>query len=348
MKIEFLQYYSTKQSLDTDNNLLILKEDKYIIKKLENYSDMNSIYQKMISSIIIDILNVDKSLLNFSPMIFNHIQNELKENNIDVGKELNFAIQFLSIIPIADKVYYDKNTKIFSFIFKDSHKDKKSIIELKWKEYDKFSNEFFYQSYLWVVSDKNDGKGIDLKRNIVNNYLRNIEDLDIITTLTNDQVNDIVSHFDDILKMVIEDRTKEYFENKKMMKEEFVGLYSKSDALHSDIVKRILSMIAIIAAGIYGIIFVDGQVFNWTNKNINMAILFIVFLLGEIFITFSFIIDIISFEKYKSKLKEIYGVQLLMNTKEWDAVMKTRMYIFPILSLIIMLIGTCITIIHFW
>lgn len=61
MKIEFLQYYSTKQSLDTDNNLLILKEDKYIIKKLENYSDMNSIYQKMISSIIIDIIQKNNS-----------------------------------------------------------------------------------------------------------------------------------------------------------------------------------------------------------------------------------------------------------------------------------------------
>lgn len=33
----------------------------------------------------------------------------------------------------------------------------------------------------------------------------------------------MVTHFDDILKMLIANRTKEYYDNKKMMKEEFVG-----------------------------------------------------------------------------------------------------------------------------
>lgn len=345
---EFLQYYSSKQGLNIDNYLFLIEEEKCTVKELKNYSDINSVYQEMISSIIIDIPNVNKSLLNFSPLIFDHIKAKLRENNIEVGKSIDFVIQFLSIIPIADKVYYDEATKLFSFVFMDSQKEKRSFIELKWKEYEKFSNKFFYQSYLWIVSDKNKGIGIDLKRNIVNNYLNNIENLELITTLSDNQINDMVNHFDDILKMVIENRTKEYFDNKKMMKEEFVGLFSKSDEIYSDIVKRILSLIAIIAAGIYGVIFVDGQVFNWTNKNRNMAILFIIFLLGEIFISCSFIIDIISFRKYKHKLKEIYGIQLLMNIKEWDAVMKTRNYLFPILSLFILIIGTYLVIRHFW
>ncbi|MBC8589675.1 hypothetical protein [Wansuia hejianensis] len=345
---EYLEYYSSKQNLGTDNYLLIMREERCIIEKLDNYSDMNSIYKEMVSSIIIDVPNVNKSLLNFSPLIFDCIQDKLRENNINIGKELDFVIQFLSMIPIADKVCYDKDTKIYSFIFMDSKKDKKSSIELKWKEYEKFSNTFFYKSYSWIISDKNKGIGIDVKRSIINNYLNNMENLEMLTTLSEGQVNDMVSHFDDILKMVIENRTKEYFDNKKMMKEEFVGLFSKSDELYSDIVKRILSLIAIIAAGIYGVIFVDGKVFDWANKNRNMAILFIVFLIGEIFISCSFVIDIISFQKYKHKLKDIYGVQLLMDTKEWDKVMKTRSYLFPIISLIIVILGTGVVIRHFW
>lgn len=158
----------------------------------------------------------------------------------------------------------------------------------------------------------------------------------------------MVTHFDDILKMVIANRTKEYFDNKRMMKEEFVGLFSKSNEIYSGIVQRILSLIVVIAVGIYGVVFVDGQAFDWTQKNRNMAILFIIFLIGELFVCFSFITDIISFQKYKNKLKKIYGMQLLMNTKEWDEIMKTRNYSFPILSLIFVIIGTCVVIRYFW
>lgn len=345
---EFLQYYSSKQGIDKDNYLFILSEEKCIVKKLKDHSNINSVYQEMISSIIIDIPNANKSLLNFSPLIFDDIQDELIENNIKVGKAINFVIQFLSLIPIADKIFYDEDTKIFSFVFMDAQKEKRAFIKLKWKEYEKFANNFFYQSYLWIISDKNKGIGIDLKRNIVNNYLNNIENLESIMTLSDNQVNEMVSHFDDILKMVIENRTREYFDNKKMMKEEFVGLFSKSDEIYSDIVKRILSLIAIIAAGIYGVIFVDGQVFDWTKKNRNMAILFIIFLFGEIFVGCSFIGDISSFQKYKNKLKGIYGVQLLMNTEEWDTIMQTRKFVFPAVSLLIVIIGTCLVIRYYW
>lgn len=53
-------------------------------------------------------------------------------------------------------------------------------------------------------------------------------------------------------------------------------------------------------------------------------------------------------QRYKNKLKEIYGIQLLMNTKEWDDVMKTRNYSFPFLSLIFVIIGTCMVVSYFW
>lgn len=346
--IELLEYYSSKQNLGTENYLIIVNEKKCILEKLDNYVDDNIAYQEMTSPIIIDIPNANKSSLNFSPLIFRNIQDKLIKNNIEFGEEINFLTQFISLIPISDKVIYNKDTKIFSFIFINSQKEKRSFIELKWKEYKKLSNDFFYQSYLWIISDKNKGISTNVRRNIVNNYLNNVENLETIISLTDSQVKDMVTHFDDILKMVIANRTKEYFDNKRMMKEEFVGLFSKSNEIYSGIVQRILSLIVVIAVGIYGVVFVDGQAFDWTQKNRNMAILFIIFLIGELFVCFSFITDIISFQKYKNKLKKIYGMQLLMNTKEWDEIMKTRNYSFPILSLIFVIIGTCVVIRYFW
>lgn len=346
--IELLEYYSSKQNLGTENYLIIVNEKKCILEKLDNYVDDNIAYQEMTSPIIIDIPNANKSSLNFSPLIFRNIQDKLIKNNIEFGEEINFLTQFISLIPISDKVIYNKDTKIFSFIFINSQKEKRSFIELKWKEYKKLSNDFFYQSYLWIISDKNKGISTNVRRNIVNNYLNNVENLETIISLTDSQVKDMVTHFDDILKMVIANRTKEYFDNKRMMKEEFVRLFSKSNEIYSGIVQRILSLIVVIAVGIYGVVFVDGQAFDWTQKNRNMAILFIIFLIGELFVCFSFITDIISFQKYKNKLKKIYGMQLLMNTKEWDEIMKTRNYSFPILSLIFVIIGTCVVIRYFW
>lgn len=345
---EFLQYYSSKQDLMTENRLLILTDKKCVIEELENCSDDNLIYRDLLSSLIIDISGVNKSLLNFSPSIFNDISAKLEKYNIDLNNALDFVIQFLSLIPIADKVMYDEETKTFLFIFTDFQKEKKSCIKLKWKEYGKVTNTFFYQCYLWITSDKNKGIDIDLKRNIVKNYLNNMENLDAITTLSSNDIKDMFIHFDDILKMVIANRTKEYFDNKRMMKEEFVSLFSKSNEIYSDIVKRILSLIVVIAAGIYGVVFVDGQVFDWAKQNRDMSILFIVFLIGEFFVGFSFIADIMSFQNYKNKLKEIYGIQLLMNTKEWEEVMKTRSYFFPSLALMLVIIGTCIVINYFW
>lgn len=86
----------------------------------------------------------------------------------------------------------------------------------------------------------------------------------------------MVTHFDDILKMVIANRTKKYFDNKRMIKEEFVGLFAKSNEIYSDVVKRILSLIVAIAVGIYGSVFASEQIFDWTQQNRNSAVLFIV------------------------------------------------------------------------
>ncbi|MEL7647304.1 MAG: hypothetical protein AAGU76_04385 [Sedimentibacter sp.] len=345
---EFLQYYSTKQDLMTVNQLFIPTDNKCAIEALEDYSDTNLIYRDMLSSVIIDIPSVNKSLMNFSPSILDEIRAKLEKYNKDLNNALNFIIQFLSLIPIADKVMYDEETKTFLFILTDFQKEKKSCIKLKWKEYEKVTNTFFYQCYLWITSDKNKGIDIDLKRNIVKNYLNNMENLDLITTLSSNDITDMFIHFDDILKMVIANRTKEYFDNKRMMKEEFVGLFTKSNEIYSDIVKRILSLIIVIAAGIYGVVFVNGQIFDWSKPNRDMSILFIVFMIGEVFVGSSFVADIVSFRNYKNKLKEIYGIQLLMNTNEWEKVMKTRSYIFPSLALALVIIGTLIVINHFW
>lgn len=315
---DVIKYYKNKPIHANCDIIKITEKSIESFRYTFSYKEYDA-YKKLLSSIIIDIKGVHKTDINFSPSLFNDIM--LYTNSWSNNKPLRFLIEVLSLIAICDKVVYDEDSKYFIATFKNLKMSKEKSVKFKWKEYDKLNN-VFYQSYLWIIKDILSETYIDVKRDIVRSYITSIHNINDLFQLNEEDIKNIIMNYESVLRIIIEGKSEEYFKNRVLMKEEYVSTFSKIDEVYNNAVKRFVSLLIAIAAGLYGIIFANGDIIDF--KNTYVKIVLSIFLIAEFILFIIFIIDWNLVKKYREKIKSIYIKHLFINTEEWDSYLETN------------------------
>ncbi len=304
---DVIEYYSTKE-LSGDKYLVICGDRspwQRII--LTTSPDESTVYQNLIESEVVDLPQISKATLNISPMLFE----EICQKNLQAGyKAINHLLymrDLLSLISISDQVI-SKDGNLFRFYFL-SEEGKKAFV-VKWKDWNALSNGIWFECYKWITDSGTKSIDSKIKREIVRTVLRQIP-VDKLSSQSKDKIQDLICGCNSALRMVISNKTKEYFQLVNAMKNEYVNLFSKHRENYNSFVNQFLSLIVAIALGIYTLL--DKGLLNDLPSNKGKVVPFLVFfLIAELFVLVSQLFQRSALQDFVDKLKNIYKHRFFM------------------------------------
>lgn len=340
---KFFKYYEMKLKKEEKPCILNATGEIIEIQILDYSKSFNLVYKELLNNVILDMAILNKTSINVSPYIFSML------SNLSGIEQLycKYISEFLSLLCIADRVIVLNNDMDY-FEFQIFTKDRVKKIRHKWLD-TSLNTEMWLTCYKWITSDGWKSIDINLKRQIVreviakyynsNHLEKNIEFTEI----------ELVRIFDNSLKLIIEGRTEEYFETFKVLKGEYVEIYSKNFESLSNIVNSILALIVALSAGMYGVFISQGEIPDLFAPNKSFGVFLLVILIAEVFVLFSAILKFQSHETYLGNLRKINTERLMISEEDQNYFDYSKSFLnkFIFIVLGIMIIATLIGIIWY-
>lgn len=295
------------------------RDDILDIEPVTYSDDLGHTYQELLDTVILDVGSLKKAAVTTPPDIFYYLSN----HNGNSNPFCRFLSEFLSLMAISDRVIAsDENLNKFEFqIFT---KDNVKKFKFTWQDVESMNNNFWYSCYKWITSDGQKSVDAKLKRNIVREAIAKHYSEDSVKSFDEESKSELIQIFDNILRLIVSGRTTEYFETQKTLKAEYIDIYSKNFESFSNVVNAILALIVALVAGMYGVLFAQGEVFDVFSPNKSVGILLILMLVAEIFVLISSIAKFISHNSYIKKLRKINSDKLMISDEDQEYLKNNR------------------------
>lgn len=332
--IALFKYYEKK--INYGRSPLTVTKNKNVldIEKLKYSDESNQVYRMLLDTVILDVGSLKKDSIAIPPEIFSMLS-EQTENRVSYCKYLS---EFLSVLVISDRVIAsDENLNNFEFqIFT---KDNVKKFKYTWLDFESMKNGYWYTCYKWITSEDQKSVDIKVKRHIIREGITKYYNEDSIISFDDKKKTELIKIFDNTLRMIVSDKTQEYFETQKTLKAEYIDIYSKNFDSLSNVVNSILALFVALAAGLYGVLFSQGEVFDFFTPNKPVGVLLIVMLIAEVFVLVSSIFKLNSHSSYLEKLRKINAEKLMISDEDQDYLKNNSsglvIFIFTILSILI-------------
>lgn len=309
--IQLFDYY--KEKINPERELLTVNFNSRpsAIVKIVDSEESRKIYHELLDTIILDLGALKKHAITTSPKIF-HYLSELNQSDTPYCR---FMSEFLSIMAISDRVIAIDES-LTDLEFQISSNDVTKKFHYKWKDSSINKNDFWYECYKWITSDEQKSVDVKLKRHIVREVITKNYTTENIADFTSEQIAEMYRHFDNILRLIVSGRSKEYFDTQKTIKSEYVDIYTKNFDSFTNVVNTILGLIVALAAGLYGILYTQGGSIDLLSPNKSVGMLFMLVLLAEIFVLISTFAKFLSRRCYIKKLRRINCDKLLISEND--------------------------------
>lgn len=334
--IALFRYYKGKVGNNMMPLTLVQQTDSFVIEPIQCSEETIEVYQEMLDTVILDVGSLKKSSITTPPEIF-HILSEQSNNGYPY---CSFLSEFLSLMAISDKIIsLDENLNKFEFqIFA---KDRMVKFQYTWLDTESMKNEFWHSCYKWITSDEHKSVDIKLKRDIVREVIvKNYTD-ESVKISTEVKSSELIRIFNNILRLIVAGRTQEYFDTQKTLKAEYIDIYSKNFDAFSNVVNSILALFVALVAGMYGVLFAQGDVFDFFSPNKSIGLLLIIMLFAEFFVLLSSIVKFITHNRHIKELKRINLEKLMISYEEQKCLSVRRSlmvsFVYIVLTIIIAL-----------
>ncbi len=334
--IALFKYYEKKIGNGKTPITVSKNGDTYDVESLSYSDESRQTYHELLDTVIIDVGSLKKTSIIIPPDIFYR----LSEHNGDSSRFCRFLSEFLSLMAISDRVIAsDENLNDFEFqIFT---KDNVKRFKFTWLDINSMNNNFWYSCYKWISSDEQKSVDIKLKRHIVREAIAKYYTEDSLEVFDEVKKIELIQIFDNILRLIVSGRTQEYFETQKTLKAEYIDIYSKNFDSFSNVVNAILALIVALVAGMYGVLFAQGEVFDVFSPNKSVGILLILMLVAEIFVLISSIAKFLSHNSYIEKLRRINSEKLMISDEDQEYLKNNKSglktFVYLVLTIIIAL-----------
>jgi len=334
--ISLFKYYEKKIGNGKTPISVSKHDDIFDVDSLPYSDDSRQTYQELLDTVILDVGSLKKASISTPPDIFYCLSNHKGSSN----PFCRFLSEFLSLMAISDRVIAsDENLNYFEFqIFT---KDNVKKFRFTWLDIMSMNNNFWYSCYKWISSDEQKSVDIKLKRHIVREAIAKYYTDDSVKSFDEGKESELIQIFDNILRLIVSGRTQEYFETQKTLKAEYIDNYSKNFDSFSNVVNAILALIVALVAGMYGVLFAQGEVFDVFSPNKSVGILLILMLVAEIFVLISSIAKFISHHSYIVNLRKINSEKLMISDADQEYLKNNKSglvtFVYIVLTLIIAL-----------
>ncbi len=317
--IALFKYYEKK--IDNEKTPITLGKhnDIFDIESLPYSDDSRKTYQELLDTVILDVGSLKKASISTPPDIFYYLANFNDSSN----HFCKFLSEFLSLMAISDRVIAS-DEKLNNFEFQIFTKDNVKKFSFTWLDIMTMNNDFWYSCYKWISSDEQKSVDIKLKRHIVREAIAKYYSEDSVKLFNDGKKSELIQIFDNILRLIVSGRTQEYFETQKTLKAEYIDIYSRNFDSFSNVVNAILALIVALVAGMYGVLFAQGEVFDVFRPNKSVGILLILMLIAEVFVLISSIAKFVSHNSYIKKLKRINSEKLMISDEDQEYLKSNR------------------------
>jgi len=306
--ISLFDYYKNKINKKDQVNIVCIMDSVIDVKPLGEFGTASFAYRDILNNAIIDIGPLSKDTIRICPEIFAAIDSvSLKNSNI----YCKYITEFLSLLAISDRVV-SLNEDLTDFDFQIFAQENTIHIRNSWLDVKNCSGCWF-ACYKWIISEKQHSIDIELKRHIVRESIAKHYAKEAMGNFCDTEETDLIRTFDSILRLIVSGRTQEYFETQKVLKSEFAEIYSKNIDSIASITNKIIALILALIAGMYGLIFQNGLIFDLSQPSKNMGVLLAVFTFAEACVLIYSIIKLSGHKRYVKKLQELNEKKLMIS-----------------------------------
>lgn len=311
--IALFKYYEKKIGTGRMPVTVAVDNDTLNIKKMTFSDESRQTYQELLDTVILDVGSLKKASITITPEIFYNLSNQNDNSNYFC----RFLSEILSLMAISDRVI-TSDENLNSFEFQIFTKDNVKRFQYTWVDIESMNSGFWYTCYKWITADEQKSVDIVLKRHIVREAISKYYTEDSVKIFNKEKRKELNQIFDNILRLIVSGRTQEYFDTQKTLKAEYIDIYSKNFDSFSNVVNAILALIVALVAGMYGVLFAQGEAFDVFSPNKSVGILLVLMLVAEIFVFISSIAKFLSHNSYINKLRKINFEKLMISDEDQE------------------------------
>lgn len=274
-------------------------------------------YANDINNNNISLHEIERDKITISPFFFNVLKKNYELNDKEKSEEikiLNYMTELFSLFVLAEKTTLEQDLDgcTIAFIFEIRTKgSEKKVFKVTWADWDFFKQEYFFDSYRWIRENDKILINNDVKLEIVRGEISRGKSFSVN--------KDSVSKYRTILNRIINNETKEYFEQQNKLKEEYIELNKMKLESSRQLRNKLLGLITTISVAFYGLVYKNDGTLNISAPNDGLALLF---LCAAATVAFFFLVQIIELwdrKKMYLELKNIYVDKLNFDREDYDS-----------------------------
>lgn len=307
----FIEYYSGKSKIAPC--AILLQSGEYWIKhSIHGLDAKNDEAIDLFSSLIFDCPGVGKHDLTFSPVIFEMVSKIIREESGQESPYIDYASELISAFVIATKVNCDKDQQI---TLEFNKPDEFADCNLSFKWLGTFSSgHFFLTCFKWILSSENGVFDYKARRAIVRSYINQHDSIRLMQKCTQDlSAQSIVKILDGMFEVLISNKTKQYFENMKMLRNEFVEEQTRIRKLSSDGTRYMISLSLSLLGGIYARFVVLGDFSKIQFPDYALFVVIFAFFVIEIAASIYFAIECRTQHRDASEMSAFFRKHLMID-----------------------------------